>query len=496
MDYNKTDYSQYATWQPIQTANGGVQYLVPGTEWAYDPFVSAQTGRVQLFRNHTQELDEAAKTKKDAKDKASPLNQVEQLALPLGVAAAGKYAYNHWIDPSAATQAADAASKASGGGFWNWLSGGSGPATSPAASPASAGDFNFDTPLAQVLDTQVAPSGTSTAMARLGTDALNEAGKQALSQGAQAAGQQVAPESTGFMSGLTATAPGTVGASFLPALGIAAGAYTGMQQFGGAKNAFQGKKLTGMQQAALALPTFGASLLWNHIPGLTHVSTKEQEQKRWGKLADKGITGAQEAFLSAHSPDSSGKWEDGGIGSGKEWNWEDAVSRAKVNPSEFRLAYGNLDTFGNDWATYDPKQQDEIVKRLIDANLYDPEKGDITISDKDAARKIKDEVLSSDPQTSIIKPPSIQAPSIQAPSIQPQGQAQGSPQPSVASPAQWGTPPTPASPGVPGGFKPLPIGPPTAAPQVKTVNVAPPPPPQDVGKQLADRFNSKFGARY
>lgn len=531
MDYNKIDYSKYSEWQPIQTANGGVQYLVPNTEWVYDPFVSAQTGQVQLFRNPTKQVQAQAAAQKEhddqvslAKKQSSPMNQVMQLGLPLALAAGGKYAYNHWIDPkevgaaqklqdvlanqklTAMNKAAEAtlakipvseggtlgsasaSSASTGTGFWGNLWG-DGAASTPQATNM------FDQPLEQVLNTQVAPLGTNTgssAMARLSSEALDQAGKQALSQGAQAAGEQVAPESTGFFSGLTATAPGTVGASFLPAMGVAAGAYTGMQQFGGAKNAFQGKKLSGMQQAALALPTFGMSLLWNHIPGLTHKSTKEHIAERWGGLAEKGVNGAQEAFLAAHSPEDNGIWKEG-PGQGQKWNWETAVERAKANPSEFRGAYGNFDTFGNDWATYDPSQQDAIVQRLIQENLYNPEKGDITISDKEKARKIKDEILSSDPATlmnkSIAPPtPGIPAVPMAAPSS-----------PGISVP-QLGVSPGPSpAPGASMGFKPLGIPAPGAAPmQTKTVNVPPPPPPTpvDIGKQLANRFNNKFGERY
>ena len=112
--------------------------------------------------------------------------------------------------------------------------------------------------------------------------------------------------------------------------------------------------------------------------------------------------------MAAHS-DPAGIWQDGAE-KGKEWNWEDAKNRAQINPSEFRGVYGNFDTFGNDWATYDPAQQDEIVKRLLAESLYNPEKGDITIADKTRARQIKDEVLSNDPATSMLNNVQVKAP--------------------------------------------------------------------------------------
>lgn len=524
---NDYDYSQYYNWEPVQLPTGATYYIVPGTGWAYDPFTSSQTGKVQLFSNPKQRVADEKQTRDEhdaaislAKKQSGVGQQLMGVGLPIAAGLGGKYLYDNYLAKeavSAATKTAATAAQtaattpaAASSGLMNYGNYASGLQTSPyslgvdtslTGAPAVP-SFGFDTDLAQVLDTQVAPLGTNTgatAMARLSPDALNAA-----------AGETTTPESTGFLSGLTAQAPGTtlMGnatlGSMLPAAGIAAGLYTGMQQFGGIKNAFKGKKLSGMQQAALALPTFGASLLWNHIPGLVHKSTKQYEAERWGDLADKGITGAQEAFAAGHAADDDHIWKEGPT-AGKEWNWEDAVMRAKAKPSEFRGVYGNFDTFGNDWATYDPAQQDKIVTRLIDENLYDPDKGDITISDKDRARKIKDEVLSSDPATSTIKNPLTVAPN------------------------PFGTPPVQAGAAMGAipmnqmGFKPLPIGPqapqignpmfgappapaPTMGPPMpglknKTLDITPPPPPSpvaaapDPNKLLNDatRYNRKLG---
>lgn len=101
---------------------------------------------------------------------------------------------------------------------------------------------------------------------------------QFLSPGAEAAVNAAVPEigstSFGGMSlptlGIPAAAPPvptllgspTMGA-MLPAAGYAAGAYVGGQQASGVMDAFKGKDLSFQQQAALSLPTFGASFLYN-----------------------------------------------------------------------------------------------------------------------------------------------------------------------------------------------------------------------------------------
>lgn len=76
-------------------------------------------------------------------------------------------------------------------------------------------------------------------------------------------------------SGLLATAPGSMGASVLPFAGIAAGAGTGFLQGKGIYDAVKGKNMSLASQAALALPTFGASFLYNPLFGK---SKNKQEQ--------------------------------------------------------------------------------------------------------------------------------------------------------------------------------------------------------------------------
>lgn len=92
-----------------------------------------------------------------------------------------------------------------------------------------------------------------------------------------------APTHTGWLGGLSA-APGTSAlgsttlGAFLPAAGIAAGAYTGMESIKGIKNAIDGKDLSLTEQAALALPTFGASFLYNPVKDFFG-SGKDKDQR-------------------------------------------------------------------------------------------------------------------------------------------------------------------------------------------------------------------------
>lgn len=79
-----------------------------------------------------------------------------------------------------------------------------------------------------------------------------------------------------------AAAPGMFapGGAALQAAGVAAGAYTGYQQFKGAENALKGKDLDFQQQAALALPTFGLSFAANPINKFFGSTKGDAQQKR------------------------------------------------------------------------------------------------------------------------------------------------------------------------------------------------------------------------
>ena len=144
----------------------------------------------------------------------------------------------------------------------------------------------------------------------LAREGVSQAGNFLLPEAASA----VAPEAinaTGF-AGMSSQAAGgatqvplaSEGATLAPGgyslPGVVAGAYTGLKQFQGAKNVAKGKDLSLQQQLALALPTFGGSLIYNYTNlggGKTNKDQLQRDQLREGVLAsglglknDKGST--------------------------------------------------------------------------------------------------------------------------------------------------------------------------------------------------------------
>lgn len=85
-----------------------------------------------------------------------------------------------------------------------------------------------------------------------------------------------------FIQGTGGSASG-IGSVALPAAGIAAGAAVGSQQIGGVMNAIQGEDLSLAQEASLALPTFGASFVFDDLFGDSGVSKEGDKRHQVSK---------------------------------------------------------------------------------------------------------------------------------------------------------------------------------------------------------------------
>lgn len=119
-DAGGIDYSQYANWQTITAPTGATYYVVPGTGYVYDPFLSNVKGRPVLFTNPTPQVEEKNKAQaekdaqiKAAKQAASPMGQI----LPAAAGVGGLYLANQaggWLSGtgSAAQTAANAGTAA------------------------------------------------------------------------------------------------------------------------------------------------------------------------------------------------------------------------------------------------------------------------------------------------------------------------------------------------------------------------------------------------
>ncbi len=384
MSLSNYDYSKYPTWEQVKTPSGATYYVVPGTAFVYDPFLSQQKGKPVLWQNPKPQQDERAKAEKAAKDAASPLNQL----LPVAGSTAGVVGANYLINAlNPATSAATTAATTGGAQVAGQV------AAQQAAQQAAAQGVGQTASLAApeiVGAGRVAGQGAAEA----GGGMLGEAGNYvapALAAAIAAKGTYDAYKGwehggEGMRSGLTTAGAGIGSLMFGPGLGTAAGAAFGnVLGYGLQGDSWKNKA---------ALLATSPILLGAKLAGvdLMHKTTKQVQQERWGKLADNKIAGIDAAYAANHPQGDTGVWDTGKY-AGQKWTFEKASELAKEDPSSFRSVYGNYATFGNDWNTYSDKQRDAITAGLLDANLYKSEKGDIIVTDEDKAHEIKNQVL-------------------------------------------------------------------------------------------------------
>ncbi|CAB4151416.1 hypothetical protein UFOVP591_16 [uncultured Caudovirales phage] len=398
------DYSQYGSWKQIKAPTGAIYYIVPGTGYVYDPFLSAQKGRPVLWTNPQPSIDErdtAKKQEEDARKAAEAANSpIGQLA-PVAGTVGGLYLANQIANgglfggstPASQTVAAlqqssnagaVGANQAVGGvqeAFINGANGGSG--SGGAGGGGLVDGLSGGGEGGYFANGGAAPQGSFT----LG----NIAAGAGAAYGAYQTANALQNNGEGLRTGLTTLGGGLGG--FAGPLGAVGGAAVGNAVGYGLQSDKPKNDLALAAMGPVTWPLLAAKKL-GIVNKLMHKSTKQYEQERWGGLKEEGVADAEAAYAANHPEGDTGVWQDGEF-AGKKWNFEDAKTLAQKDPSQFRLVYGNYKTFGNDWSSYAPDKQDAIVSQLISEGLYKPNKGDILISDEKRAREIKDSILNA-----------------------------------------------------------------------------------------------------
>lgn len=394
MSISVTDYGK---WQPITAPGGQVYYKVPGTGLVYDPTLSQAKGRSVFWQNPEPTVaaqNQALQAQQDAikadKEAKSPLNQaIIPTATTIGAGLAGKYLTNKLFGPATPEIVPQAT------------------ATVPAAASLPAPSAP------QVLGAVHTPTDSFL------TGATGASGGEVGSLPGGGGGQILSAAATptaqgGFLSGLAPAGSdfagfGTLGQASL-GIGGALGAYNLISNFG--HQSLLGGASSGASTGAL-IGSFagpGGTLIGTGIGALAgglsslfkHETTAQAEEKKWSGLQKEGNQLADVAYQANHPQGDTGVWQTGPF-AGKQWNFEDAKTLAKQDPSQFRLVYGNLKTFGNDWGNYSDSQKDQITSKLLDAGLYKGHKGDIVVSDMDKARSIANDVVNPSKATEMGK---------------------------------------------------------------------------------------------
>ncbi len=384
MSLSNYDYSKYPTWEQVKTPSGATYYVVPGTAFVYDPFLSQQKGKPVLWQNPKPQQDERAKAEKAAKDAASPLNQL----LPVVGSTAGIVGSKYLIDALGPTSAATTAATTGGAQVAGQV------AAQQAAQQAAAQGAGQTASLAapELVDAgrvagNVADVGANTMAFQDGLNFSNALSAAAVAKGGYDAQRGYEQGGEGVRSGLT-TAGAGIGSLIMPGLGTAAGAAIG-------NTIGYGLQGSGWKNDLALLAAGGgitAPLIIARRMGvdLMHKTTKQVQQEHTQQLAEKApedaawqnyLGGMRTQEVNKDAP-FAGKYKT-----------FDEYKKAGLQADDLTGVYGNLKTFGPEWAKLDFNKQKQVTQGLIDAGLYKSKKGEVEITDEDKAHEIKNQVL-------------------------------------------------------------------------------------------------------
>lgn len=198
---------------------------------------------------------------------------------------------------------------------------------------------------------------------------------------------------------------GTTGGNIVGGLGVGLGGY---EAFQGVKNKNPVQSGLGGVGVGLGLNQLGYALGpwgWAASAGIPvalslankmfdHESTRELAKRHTGELLGSSddpnyqsyVSGMREQY-NAPPPDPSKPYH-----GGQYATWEE-YKNAGLDPNDLTGVYGNIKTFGQEWANLSEPQRVAVTKGIIDAGLYKSKKGEVEITDATKAKEIKDNVL-------------------------------------------------------------------------------------------------------
>lgn len=151
--------------------------------------------------------------------------------------------------------------------------------------------------------------------------------------------------------------------------------------------------------APLGLPAIGLAALGGGLLGygagkfFGHESTGDVQKKHTGQLLDQGEDNA--AWQNYVAGMRQGMTGNGGeLPFAGKYKTFDEYKAAGLDPTDLEGVYGNLKTYGPDWANYTPEQRRAITQANINSGIYDSKKGEVVITDSQAALRNRDAVLS------------------------------------------------------------------------------------------------------
>lgn len=203
----------------------------------------------------------------------------------------------------------------------------------------------------------------------------------------------------GIRSGATNLGAG-IGSIFLPGIGTVAGAAAGNAVGYGLQDNKAKNNLMLMGMGGLA----GGPALMLARDKLMHKSVAQRQQSRTEGLANMGRDNeAWQNYIGVMR--SVPKPEKGAPSfAGKYRTWEE-YQQAGLDAKDLSGVYGNLKTFGPEWAALTQEQREAITQAGINAGLYDAKQGDVMVTDPDKLRELAAPIIGgAQPQTAAPQP--------------------------------------------------------------------------------------------
>lgn len=227
-------------------------------------------------------------------------------------------------------------------------------------------------------------SGAANVGAALGSQTAGSfAGPLAVAAGGYQTFQGLQNGGEGLRSGLTNLGAG-IGTMFLPGVGTGVGAAIGNTvgyglQGDGIKN--------DLALAAVAPPILVAKKL-GLTDKLIRKTTRQHAQEKTAELQNvapedqryQDYVAGMRAQYNAAPPDPSKPF------AGKYGSW-DEYKKAGLEAADLTGVYGNIKTYGPEWAALTQEQRQAVTQANIDSGLYDSKKGDVIITDEKRARE-------------------------------------------------------------------------------------------------------------
>lgn len=225
-----------------------------------------------------------------------------------------------------------------------------------------------------------------------GTQELaKQGGEQVLNQEGSQAGQLMGPETPSIANGeLAGPPPLEMGATpfYVPAAAAIGTYLAGKSAINTINGEPEDKSAQGHAgRLQLAITSGGTSEIARAL-GIFQPSTRTIAKQHTKQLMGASSDSAYQQYVQGMRQQYNAAPTDPSKPFAGKYRTFDEYKSAGLDPKDLTGVYGNIKTFGPDWAHLSQDQREQVTQGLIGANLYDSHKGEVVITDPEKAKQI------------------------------------------------------------------------------------------------------------